>query len=286
MAFKTKKDVLDWFEKQPRALSNEFIGEIPWERVKEYPLNRKFVPVLLYMRDIEILTDMYHQELLRTPTGKDKVIGKFMERWGVEEITHGELINRFLNEAGFDTPEDWKSEITKSVSRYYHFYARALTMMTNCVGKSFTATHMAYGTINELSAAQSYRRLIEMADHPVLTHILKGIICEESVHTNFYRSVALIELKKSDFAQKIARFVIEKFWNPVGSGARSRDLTDYTIATLFGDQKGIAWIDKLVTQKVEMLPGFQGLSKVTDRITEIGRDAKVRGITKMLPQDV
>ena len=276
MIFKTNQDVLDWYEKQPRALSKSYIDGIPWNKIQNYPLDQRFIPVLIYMRDIEILTDMYHRELRRTPTGKDKVIRKFMERWGIEEITHGELINRFLNEAGIVTPENWKEEITRSVSRYYHLYAGFLTTMTNCVGKSFTATHMAYGTINEMCAAQSYRRLIELADHPVLTHILKGIIREESVHTQFYLSVARLELKKSDFAQKIARFVIQRFWNPVGSGARPADLTDYTIAMLFGDQKGIEWIDRLVTRKVRTLPGFQGLTKVTDRIAEIGEDAKSR----------
>ncbi len=274
MTFKTNQDVLDWYDKQPRALTEEFIRDIPWESVKNHPFDRRFVPVLIYMRDIEILTDMYHRELLNTPTGKDKVIGTFMERWGIEEITHGELINRFLNEVGIDTGKSWKDDITRSVSRSYHFYARALTMMTNCVGRSFTAAHMAYGTINELSAAQSYRRLIELADHPVLTHILKAIIREESVHTHFYLSVARLELAKSDFARKIARFVVEKFWNPVGSGARPVDLTNYTIATLFGDDDGIEWIDRLVTQRVQTLPGFNGLSKVTDRIAEIGTSTK------------
>ena len=53
------------------------------------------------MRDVETLTDMYHRELLRTPTGKDPDISKFMERWGVEEMTHGEVLNRFLNETGY-----------------------------------------------------------------------------------------------------------------------------------------------------------------------------------------
>lgn len=272
MSFETNQDVLNWYEKQPRALTKEFIDEIPWNEVKNHPFDKRFVPVLMYMRDIEILTDMYHQELLRTPTGKDKVINKFMERWGIEEITHGELINRFLNEAGIETSDKWKDEITKSVSKYYHFYASCLTTLTNFIGHKFTATHMAYGTINELSAAQSYRRLIELANHPVLTHILKGIIREESVHTTFYLNVARLELKKSEFAQKIARFVVKKFWNPVGSGARPQDLTDYTIATLFGDEKGIEWIDKLVTQKFQRLPGLDGVTKVTDRIAEIGQE--------------
>ena len=101
MAFETSKDVLDWYEKQDRTLTDEFIGGLPWHTVKDTPLDKKFIPVLLYMRDVEVLTDMYHRELQRTPTGRDPVIAKFMERWGLEEITHGQVINRFLNE-GFD----------------------------------------------------------------------------------------------------------------------------------------------------------------------------------------
>ncbi len=271
MTFETNQDVLNWYENQPRALTKEFIDEIPWEEVKNHQFDERFVPVLIYMRDIEILTDMYHQELLQTPTGKDPVISKFMERWGLEEITHGELINRFLNEAGFETPDKWKEEVTKSVSNFYHFYTRIFTTLTNCVGKSFTATHMAYGTINEMCAAQAYRRLIELADHPVLTHILKGIIREESVHTQFYHSVARLELEKSDFSKQIARFIVKTFWRPVGSGARPEDLNHYTIATLFGDETGIKWIDRLVTQKMQTLPGLDGITKVTDQIAAIGQ---------------
>lgn len=270
MTFETNKDVLDWYEKQPRALTKEFIDEIPWHKVKDHPFDKRFIPVLIYMRDIEILTDMYHQELLSTPTGKDPVISKFMERWGIEEITHGELINRFLNEVGVETTAQWKDEVKKDVSNFYHFYTRIFTALTNCVGKSFTATHMAYGTINEMSAAQSYRRLIELADHPILSHILRGIIREESVHTQFYHSVARLELEKSDFSKQIARFIVKTFWRPVGSGARPKELGDYTIATLFGDETGIEWIDRLVTQKMQTLPGLDGITKVTDKIAEIG----------------
>lgn len=271
MTFETNEEVLDWYEDQERALTDEFIGEIPWHTVRDYPLDERLVPVLLYMRDIEILTDMYHEELKRTPTGKDSVISKFMERWGIEEITHGELINRFLNEAGFETSGRWKEQISLEVSGYYNFYTRILTALTNCVGKSFTATHMAYGAINELCAAQAYRRLIEIADHPVLTHILKGIIREESVHTQFYYSVARLELKKSNYAQNIARFIIKNFWQPVGSGARPDASRNYAIAMLFGDEEGVEWINRTVTGRVQKLPGFEGITKVTDRIAEIGQ---------------
>ena len=74
------------------------------------------------MRDVEILTDMYYAELRRTPTGKDPVISKFMERWGIEEMTHGELINRFLNEAGIETDEKWQTTGQRR-SRFEYLYA-------------------------------------------------------------------------------------------------------------------------------------------------------------------
>ncbi|MEK7854646.1 MAG: hypothetical protein AAB288_01035, partial [Acidobacteriota bacterium] len=67
MAFETNKDVLDWYEKQDRTLTKEFIDGLPWHTVKDTPLDPKFIPVMLYMRDVEVLTDMYHRELQRTP---------------------------------------------------------------------------------------------------------------------------------------------------------------------------------------------------------------------------
>ncbi len=71
MTFETKKDVLDWYEKQPRTLTKEFVEKINWKDVKNYRLDEKFLPVILYMRDVEALTDMYYDELRRTTTGKD-----------------------------------------------------------------------------------------------------------------------------------------------------------------------------------------------------------------------
>ncbi|MEO8073288.1 MAG: ferritin-like domain-containing protein [Acidobacteriota bacterium] len=269
MTFETNKDVLDWYEKQPRTLTKEFIGGIAWKDVKKYPLDKKFIPVLLYMRDVEALTDMYYEELRRTPTGKDPIISKFMERWSVEEQTHGELLNRFLNEAGIETHEKWHKQVRRAVSSVYTVNNYLITMLTNLVGKKFTATHMAFGAIHEMSTTQGYRRLTQLADHPVLTEILRGIIREESAHTQFYRSVARIELQKSEFAQKLSRFLIKNFWTPVGSGAKPTEESNYTIATLFGGDDGLDWIDKKVTQRIQTLPGFDGLTKVSDKIGKI-----------------
>jgi hypothetical protein len=44
-----------------------------------------------------------------------------------------------------------------------------VTILTNLVGRKFTATHMTFGAIHEMSTAQGYRRLINLAGHPVLS---------------------------------------------------------------------------------------------------------------------
>ena len=269
MAFETKKEVLDWYERQPRALTPEFIGRIAWRDVKKYELNEKFIPVLMYMRDVEVLTEMYQRELRRTPTGKDPSISKFMERWGVEEVTHGEILNRFLNEAGIETGEKWKEGVHRSVSRLYRVNAYLITTLTKLVGEKFTATHMTFGAIHELSTGQAYRRMMKLANHPVLTEILTAILREESAHTRFYASVARIELSGSEFARKAARFIVNKFYAPVGQGARPKKQTDYTIATLFSGREGFEWVERNVSRKVQTLPGFDGLTKITDTLAKI-----------------
>ena len=269
MTFETNKDVLDWYEKQPRTLNTEFINNIAWEDIKNYPLDKKFVPVLLYMRDVETLTDMYYNELRRTPTGKDPIISKFMERWSVEEQTHGELLNRFLNEAGIPTDDKWQNQVKNSVSKLYKAHAYLITTLTNLVGKKFTATHMTFGAIHELSTTQGYRRLTKLANHPVLSEILRGIIREESAHTHFYWSVARLELRNSSFTQKLARFIVKNFWAPVGQGAKPVAQTNYTIATLFGGTEGLEWVEKTVSSRIQQLPGFDGMTQISEKAKQI-----------------
>lgn len=266
MIFETKKEVLDWYDRQDRALTDEFIGNIEWSKVRDHPFDKRLIPVILYMRDVETLTDMYWQELRRTPTGRDTVISKFMERWGIEEITHGEVLNRFLNELGYETDADWQKQIRRDVSTGYHINTFLITSLTNLIGSKFTATHMTFGAVHEMTTAQAYRRMMEIADHPVLTHILKAIIREESAHTQFYWSIARLELRKNDLAQKLARNVIEHFYYPVGQGSLKKERTKYVVSTLFGNNSALEVIDTTVTQRVQQLPGFDGIRKITDTI--------------------
>ena len=267
--FETDKDVLDWYERQPRALSKDYVNNIKWDEIKNHPLNPAFIPVLLYMRDIEYYTDMYYRELLRTPTGRDPVIRKFMDRWSIEELHHGNLLNRFLNEAGYPTEEKWQTEAMRKIPAYYKIQTYLLNIAVRPFGQHFHAAHMVWGTINEITALQAYQRLGELSGHPVLKKLLAGIVQEESIHTNFYWNVARVKLSQTKFSQDLARFIVSRFWAPVGQGPKAEHETNHVVRTLFRGASGLEHLKGKVEDRIARLPGFNGFTALTDKFRVI-----------------
>ena len=267
--FETERDVLEWYEAQPRAVTDEFLRGIDWDEVQAYPLDPSFIPVLIYMRDVESFTEIYHKELMRTPTGKNPVVKRFMDRWSEEEGRHGELLNRFLNEAGFPTSSRWQDEARAAIPFRYVFENRIVPLITNCFGKHFSGVHMTWGAINEMTTLQGYRQLWRLAGHPVLERLLRAVAQEEAVHSHFYWSIASLELKESKLARRLARSVVDWFWTPVGQGTKPQGETNYLIATLFKGEDGVRFFDRNVNQRLAQLPGFDGTTAVTERIARI-----------------
>lgn len=267
--FETDRDVLDWYERQPRALTDEFVNRIPWNEVSAHPLNPNLIPVLFYMRDVEFFTDMYYKELLRTPTGKDPVIRKFMDRWSVEEDQHAELLNRFLNEAGFPTSERWRTEALAKIPWRYTVKSYFLDLAVKPFGKYFHAAHMVWGAINEMTTLQGYRRLSELAGHPVLQSLLGRIMQEESIHSSFYWSIARLKLSQAKFSRDLARFIVGRFWSPVGQGAKPEHETHQVVATLFRGPSGLEFFNRTVSSRIERLPGFAGFKALSEKVAPI-----------------
>jgi len=220
------------------------------------------------MRDVEAFTDIYYKELRLTPTGRDPVIRKFMDRWHHEEAQHADLLHRFLGEAGVPTEQNWYERTKSKIPRFYKISSFLSSSLANFVGKHFSAVHMVWGAINELTTYQGYRQLWQAAKHPVLELILRAIASEERIHIFFYRSIARLKLQRSPFAQKIARFIIEKFWSPVGEGTKPKKESDYVISTLFSGLEGIKIAHDKINDPIARLPGFENCQKITKRIAQ------------------
>lgn len=269
MLFESESEAIGWYESQERILTPDFLNTIPWQNVKDHPLDPRFVPTLIYMRDVERFTSLYNEELLRTPTGKDPAIKRFMERWSTEETTHSDVLNRFLHEAGVPSSERWYEEAKKKIPLGYRLSSHITPRLTNLVGRHFTAVHMTWGAINELSTLTGYQRLWTLAKHPVLEYILKHIAREEATHAFFYWSVARIKLLKSHFRQRLAKYIVNTFWSPVGEGTKPVKDSNQVITTLFSGVEGLEAIQQRVTRRIQQLPGLEDLRIVTDRIASV-----------------
>jgi hypothetical protein len=267
--FETDKDVLDWYERQPPAITRKFIDSIPWRDVSNFDLNPAFVPVLIYMRDIEYFTEMYYHELLRTPTGRDPIIKKFMDRWRVEEDGHANLLNRFLNEAGVPTGGKWRAEARAKIPWSYTINTNLLYWAVKPFGKYFHGAHMAWGAINEITTMHGYRSLSDLAGHPVLKRVLSAIIQEESTHSSFYWNMARIKLGQTKLSRDLARFSIRRFWAPVGTGPKPASEANHVLWTLFKGSRGLDVFERAVGRKIERLPGFKGFTALTERVAPI-----------------
>lgn len=277
MNFQTEQEALAWFEREERILTPEFIASIKWEDIPKHQIAKNLIPVLQYMRDIEAYTEVYYEELMATPTGKNPAIRAFMERWVGEEPTHARLLHRFLEAAaeGTESLQEWKSHLRERIPASYTRNGVAKRWLAKLFGKRFGAIHMVWGAINEHSTLVGYKRLWEQAKHPVLEQILRGIVREEARHALFYWSVARIYLQRYKHMRPVTRFVVNRFWSPVGQGIKPRELTDYVVNQLFHGKDGVAFVDKHVNDRIAQLPGLEELHRITDRIAEAAMDKQL-----------
>lgn len=117
---------------------------------------------------------------------------------------------------------------------------------------------MTWGAVNELTTLNGYRRVIARTRHPVLRELLGRIVKDERRHFAFYFNQARIRLASSARAQHLVRWALDRFWQPVGTGVRPQEETDFVIVSLFGDPEGRSLVEQLDAD-VDRLPGLGGL---------------------------
>lgn len=267
----TAAEILREYQKGERPLSSDFLSSIPWSQAKNHELADIFVPTLIYMRDVEKFTELYYRELAKTKTIRDPHIKIFMEQWQTEEDLHGDLLNRFLEEMNLSSDAHWFEQAKKKIPRLHRIKSKIDPLVRFVLGSKITAVHMTWGAINEYSTLNGYSRLSQLAKHPVLATILGGIMREEARHARFYWRMAQFKLATSNQAQRITRFIIDRFWVPVGQGEKSKEDANQVVRSLYSGRDGIKIFDQTVTSLVKQLPGFSDFSTTTKIVSEIAR---------------
>ena len=222
---------------------------IDWDAVPRHPLPAEAVRTLQYMQDIESHTIVYVRALLATRAIDDPEIATFLACWFYEETFHGNALARFLEAAGH--PVGPRARSDEPLSQRLEGWA---TAQVSRLWPDFCAVHMTWGAINELSTLTGYRRLQHLARHPVLTELLERIMRDESRHFFFYWRQAQIRLRQPRVAQ-VARFLVDRFWAPVGSGVQPKEALQFISRYLFGGGEGRA-AARRVDERIRLLPGF------------------------------
>ena len=239
---------LDAYVGRSKALD---VSAFPWDDVLLYPVPVEAVRTLRYMLDIESHTIVYLRSLLATRAIDDPEIATFLACWLYEETFHGIAIRRFLEAAGQPAGTREQPRGQESLSQRIE---AAATAMVSRAWPDFCAVHMTWGAINELTTLTGYRRLAAVARHPVLTELLDAIVLDESRHFFFYYRQAERRLRRPAVA-RVARFLVDRFWAPVGTGVQPQHERDFMARYLFADEDGRA-AARRVDDTIRRLPGF------------------------------
>ena len=205
-----------------------------------------------FMKVIESHTIIYLRSLLATRAVDDPDVATFLACWVYEETFHGLAIQRFLQAAGAPVGE---RSLPRGQERWPKRIEAAATAMVSKAWPSFCAVHMTWGAINELTTLNGYRRLAALTDHPVLTDLVERIALDESRHFFFYYRQAELRLRRRGVA-RTARFLVDRFWAPVGSGVQPDSELRFLATYLFGGPEGLA-AARRVDETIRRLPGFE-----------------------------
>jgi len=242
---------------------------IDWAEVPRHPVPPEAVRTLYYMQDIESHTIVYLRSLLATRAVDDPEVATFLACWLYEETFHGIALARFLEASGHPVPPRPRPHGRESLAQWLE--ARATALLSRAWG-DFCAVHMTWGAINELTTLTGYNRLKAVAGHPVLGELLERIMRDESRHFFFYYRQAEQRLRRPG-AAGVARFLVDHFWGPVGTGVGAPGEIEFMAKYLFAGDEGQVAVRK-VDDTIRRLPGFaqvQLLEAWMDRHANGGR---------------
>lgn len=242
--------------------------DIAFDAFADRPLSPAALRCLRFMHDVECHTSCYLRNLLNTKAHHDPEITKFLTMWNYEELWHGEAIAEVLR--AHDEPGGSVRVAAMRQRLGWKITASPLVWMGfSAITKHFLAVHMTFGVINEWTTQGAYSRLIQVADHPVLTDLLKRIMKQEGRHIDYYLTQSRSLLAASPRAQTVTRQMIQRLWEPVGAQVMPRPETQHLVRTLFGGDDGRAMVER-IDRRIDNLPGLEGLGLMAGALAKYG----------------
>lgn len=243
------------------------LEDLDWQEAARVGVTDAEAKILRYMADTETHTILYLRDLLAGHTCQDAEVTSFLSVWVYEELWHGRAIDRLLSAAGRPPAADTFASVTKKVSWREPLEAAGSHLIASLTPK-FVAVHMAWGAINELTAAAAYKLLEDRSHNATLRALLKRIRKQERKHYAFYWQQAEKRLHEDVWAQRLCSTVLKAAWTPVGSGVGQGDSMGFIAQHLFADASGQAALED-IDAGIRRLPGLGWFNLVTTRVNKV-----------------
>lgn len=252
---------------------------IDFDAFRHQPLAPEHLRCIRFMHDVEMHTSCYLRNLLNTKAHHDPEVTTFLTLWNFEELWHGEALAKVL-EAHGEVAGAARVGTMRQRLGWRITTSPILWMGFSAATKHFLAVHMTFGAINEWTTQGGYARLLQVADHPVLTELLRRIMKQEGRHIDYYRQTAIEHLEGSRAAQRTTRWMIKALWSPVGAGVMPRAETTHLVDTLFSGPEGRKVVER-IDRRVDRLPGLDGMDLMSGALATYGSptpiDSGLRG---------
>jgi rubrerythrin len=252
------------------------LDEFDWSLATKYPLAKDVERALVYMLRIEAQTLFYVRDLLNTRTAYLPEVSSFLTAWLYEEERHSRMFRRFLKERGVHLADDDRAIVRKASSHGVRewFEATAARWLARTT-EHFVAVHMIWGATQELSTLHAYERVAARCNHPLLSELCQRIAKDERRHFAFYFNMAE-RLLEPRAAQHLSRFILDRWWQPVGMGVHASQHVHFMVDWFYGDaEEKVRQMDTTI----DRLPGFAGL-RLYERAVARAKEAVARGKAK------
>ena len=234
---------------------------IDWELAARAGLSEDEKFVLRYFTDIESQTIYYLRDLLSTRLADDPEVQEFVTIWNYEELFHGKALAKLLDVCG--APAQTTAQVRGTASLRERAEAIATRLLAWWFGEPFSAVYLAWGAAQELTTLRGYERLEQTTSNPVLAELCRRIAKQERRHFAFYYNGARARLAGSPRAQRITRWLMTKFFTPVGSGVKPTSEVKKLFGIVFPGTDGDA-IVHAIDLKLGCLPGLEHAGLLTE----------------------
>ena len=225
---------------------------------ERHPLRPDMLRVVRYMHDVEHHTTCYMRNLLNTRAHDDPDVTAFLTFWNFEEHWHGEALADVLRAhgepGGAPRVAAMRQRVRNRISNSPLVWGGI-----SSVTKHFLAVHMTFGVINEWTTQAGYARLAALAEHDVLSELLRRIKRQEGRHIDYYLTQARRHLGVGSNAQRTVRLILRTLWRPVGATVMPESETGHVIRTLFGGDQGHD-VAARIDRRIDHLPGLSGMA--------------------------